>query len=308
MSQTDASVAGLTEEAIALLDSHRQGLSKLSEAIDRKFETLAQKDTAEAQPHLVKLQRLQEETGRIETHTRALLNLLASDYPEKPPVGYAPSHIQLLQRQEEERARTAKTLEDTSAQLLANAIFELAAVKKLLTDKTNNYLAVVIDGLNALQTELEEGLTELRLLIADLEPNTVLGNFGLVAGLRRYLDKFQERTGLDTALVVQTQIDPLPGIIETAIFRVIQEALQNTQRHASATKVQVTIAEENSQLVFSILDNGIGLTPNLKTQEHRQLGLVSINEIAALLNGTLQIKSEKGKSTQVILTIPYPKF
>lgn len=308
MSQTDASVAPLTEEAMALLDSHRQGLSKLTEAIDRKLERLAQKDTAEAQAQLAKLQRLQEETGRIETHTRALLNLLASDYPEKTPVGYAPSHIQLLQRQEEERARTAKTLEETSAQLLANAIFELAAVRKLLADKTNDNLAVVIDGLNALQTELEEGLTELRLLIADLEPNTVLGNFGLVAGLRRYLDKFQERTGLETSLLVQTQIDPLPGIIETAIFRVIQEALQNTQQHASATKVQVTIAEENNQLVFSILDNGIGLTPNLKNQEHRQLGLVSINEIAALLNGTLQIKSEKGKSTQVILTIPYPKF
>lgn len=308
MSQIDDSVAKLTEEAIALLESHRQGLNKLSDSIDREVETLAQGDTAEPPASQAHLQRLQEETGRLETNTKAVLNLLTSGYTEKTPVGYAPSYIQLLQRQEEERARTAKTLEDTSAQLLANAIFELAAVKKLLSDKTNDNLVMVIDGLNALQAELEQGLTELRLLIADLEPNTVLGNFGLVAGLRRYLDKFQERTGLSTSLLVQTQIEPLPGIIETAIFRVIQEALQNAHRHATATKVQVAIAEESNHLVFSILDNGIGLTPNLKSQEHRQLGLVSINEIAAMLNGTLQIKSEKGKSTQVILTIPYPKF
>ncbi len=216
------------------------------------------------------------------------------------------SSIQILQRQEEERARIARNLEETSAQLLANAIFELAAVKQLLLEGDD--LASVIEGLNALQQELERGLSDLRLLIADLEPNTVLGNFGLVAGLRRYLEKFEKNTGIETQLHIQTLIERLPATVEVAIFRVIQETLQNVRRHAAASRVQVSIAEADGRLQFSVLDDGVGISPALTDAAQRRLGLVSIKEIASLLNGTLQIKSEKNKGTHVILTVPYPKL
>jgi len=225
-------------------------------------------------------------------------NAMATDYPLSP--------VQLLQWQEEERAKTAKILEDANGQLLANAIFELAAVKKLILDEQN--LDLVIEGINALQQELEEGLAELRFLIADLEPATVLGNFGLVAGLRRYLEKFQHHTHLKTELRVQTLVEPLPNTIETAIFRIIQETLQNARQHANATMVKITISEQDRNLQFSILDDGIGINPTLSPQSRRRLGLVSIKEITNLLQGTLQVKSQENVGTQVILTIPYPKF
>jgi two-component system sensor histidine kinase DegS len=222
------------------------------------------------------------------------------------PDNYPLSRVQLFQRQEEEKARTARDLEDTIAQPIANAIFELAAVKSLIATESN--LELITEGVNALQEELEQSLTDLRLLIADLEPNTILGNFGLVAGLRRYLEKFKEQTGLKTALQVKTLVEPLPNIIEIAIFRVIQEALQNIRQHANANRVEVVILEENGNLQFSVFDNGAGLAPNLAAHSQRQMGLVSMKEIADLLAGSLELKTETGKGTQITLTIPYPKL
>jgi signal transduction histidine kinase len=61
-------------------------------------------------------------------------------------------------------------------------------------------------------------------------------------------------------------------------------------------------------LQFSVFDNGAGLTPNLSAHSQRQLGLVSMKEVADLLEGTLELKTEEGKGTQIILTIPYPKL
>jgi len=225
-----------------------------------------------------------------------------SNVPQDAPA----SGVQLLQWQEEERAKTAKRLEDTDGQLLANAIFELAAVKNLIMD--NSDMDVVMAGIDALQQELEDGLANLRFLVADLEPGTVLGNFGLVAGLRRYLAKFQERVGLPTQLEVRTLVEPLPYIIETAIFRVLQEILHNIAEHADASSVTVTVEENDGKLQFTVTDDGIGIAENLSNHPRRQLGLVSITEIARLLHGSIQIKSAKNAGTAVILSLPYPKF
>ncbi len=217
------------------------------------------------------------------------------------------SPVELLQWQEETYAKTAKTLEDSDGQLLANAIFELAAVKSLIDDERSNK-AAMLDGINALQEELEQGLADLRFLVAELEPTTLFGNFGLVAGLRRYLEKLQRHSNLVTELQVNTLVDPLPSIIEIAIFRVIQEALQNIRRHAKATKVQLVISEDHGRLNFHIHDNGLGMSENLSSHPRRQLGLVRMKEIANLLNGEIHISSEENIGTTVSFTIPYPTF
>ncbi|OQY46327.1 MAG: hypothetical protein B6242_08105 [Anaerolineaceae bacterium 4572_78] len=216
------------------------------------------------------------------------------------------SRSEALQRQEEERARIAKDLESSAGQLLANAIVELAAVKQLIESGEN--ATTIIEGVTTLQQELEQGLSDLRFYIAELEPNTILGNFGLVAGLRRYLEKFTRHTGIKTDLHVRATIEQLPNTIEVAIFRILQESLQNVRDHASAQAVKVTIAEQNGLLQFSVIDDGIGFVAAVSGQNKRRLGLVGMKEIANLLKGVLQVKSDKKQGTHVILTLPYPKF
>ncbi len=284
-----------TDEVVALLAESRRALSALAEIVAKMY--------GGQNGHTSAIIRQTEILLAEHRQLQALLSGNAETSPPAMPL----SEVQLLQWQEEERAKTAKRLEDTDGQLLANAVFELSAVKNLLMMDTGN-LDEVMEGINALQQELEEGLANLRFLVADLEPGTVLGNFGLVAGLRRYLEKFQNHTHISTELQVHTLVEPLPYIIETAIFRVIQEALHNVAQHAAADTVQVVVTEEAGNLQFIIRDNGIGISADLTNHPRRQLGLVSITEIARLLHGSIQINSEKSSGTEVILSIPYPKF
>ena len=293
------------KEADSRLSANQENLQVLLARVDQHLQTSPTEKNGTASA-AVGFQLLQERFQQLLQQTQSVHQAMERNIEDLSPDNYPLSRVQLFQRQEEEKARTARDLEDTIAQPIANAIFELAAVKSLIATESN--LGLITEGVNALQEELEQSLTDLRLLIADLEPNTILGNFGLVAGLRRYLEKFKEQTGLETALQVKTLIEPLPNIIEIAIFRVIQEALQNIRQHANARRVEVVILEENGNLQFSVFDNGAGLTPNLAAHSQRQMGLVSMKEIADLLAGSLKLKTETGKGTQITLTIPYPKL
>ncbi len=306
MTQADANLDKFIKKAWDLLSANEANLRALADQVDQYLKTASETEPNGHQPPKANLQYLHRQANYLTDQNQLLKNFLDDKCERVPAVSYPLSRIQILQRQEEERARTAKDLEDSIGQLLANAIFELAAVKQLVT--TGGNLDELIAGINSLQEELEVGLAKFRFLIAELEPASTLGNFGLVAGLRRYLEKVSEQTGIEISYYPQTLIEQLPDTIEVAIFRIIQEALQNIYQHAKATSVQVIISEENNCLKFSVIDNGIGLNPDPDNYHQRRLGLVGMKDLADMLNGTLHLKSEKNKGTQVILTVPYPQF
>lgn len=301
MPTTDADVQKFIAEAVELLAQSQHALTTLV----KKYAALTPSEASPVPPVPDDVRRVVQQADALNWHTTLLQAQLRNKTPTVSPDAPV-SGVHLLQWQEEERAKTTKRLEDTDGQLLANAIFELAAVKNLIM--ANRDMDVVMAGIDALQQELENGLANLRFLVADLEPGTVLGNFGLVAGLRRYLAKFQEQVGLPAQLEVRTLVEPLPYIIETAIFRVLQEILHNIAEHANASSVTVIVEENDGKLQFTVTDNGIGIAENLSNHPRRQLGLVSITEIARLLHGSIQIKSAKNAGTAVILSLPYPKF
>lgn len=296
----DAHMQQFFEDTANVLAQNRLALSNILE----KYATIANGASEPSAPDALhftaqEIEALIWQTRLLEAHVRSGASVEMANT--------SVSGMQLLQWQEEERAKTAKQLEDTDGQLLANAIFELAAVKSLIMDDYAESDPVMA-GIDALQQELEDGLANLRFLVADLEPGTMLGSFGLQAGLRRYLEKFQERVGLPTKLDMRTLVEPLPFIIETAIFRILQEILHNIAEHAEASSVTITVLEADGQLQFIVEDNGIGIVENLTNHPRRQLGLVSITEIARLLHGTIRITSTANVGTTVILSMPYPKF
>ncbi|MFN8453592.1 MAG: sensor histidine kinase [Anaerolineae bacterium] len=246
-------------------------------------------------------QHLSQHLSKLSEQSRMLYEYLNNDF-ESPSVGAESwSRVRILQSQEEERAQLAHELEDHVGQLLANAVFELASCRTLLDHNKE----AVATGLEALQIELESGLATIRQFIVDLEPATILGSFGLGAGIRRYLEQFETRTGLKTQLFVNTNVGRLPSIFEITIFRVIQEALINAHRHAKASQINVIIEEKEGQLHFSITDNGAGLNIEQVGKARKNLGLARMVDYAELLSGKLRILSDLN-GTQVILSIPYP--
>ena len=304
MLNTDVQSQTFFAELSALLKNSEDALRQLSDKATAHLQNNPSLDI-QTQDYLA---YIAQQAKRLLAQNHALnIGLQSNNIDTNSESTIPASPVELLQWQEEAYANTAKTLEDTDGQLLANAIFELAAVKSLIDDERSNK-AAMLEGINALQEELEQGLANLRFLVAELEPTTLFGNFGLVAGLRRYLEKLQNHSNLSTELQVHTLVDPLPGIIEIAIFRIIQEVLQNIRHHAKATKVQLIVSESQNNLTFQIHDNGLGMSENLSSHPRRQLGLVRMKEITNLLNGEIHISSEKNVGTTVTLTIPYPKF
>lgn len=212
--------------------------------------------------------------------------------------------IRVLQNQEEAQTQLARELEHTVGQLLANSVFELASCQHLLGVDEQ----ALASGLSSLQHELEQGLTDTRWFIANLEPGTILGSFGLGDGVRRYLEKYENRTKLSTKLHLHTNVGGLPKIIETAIFRILQETLNNVHLHARAKTVDVTIEDRDAHLIFTIVDDGQGFAIDEVSHTRKNFGLARMVDYTELLNGTLKIYSGLSQGTKVILSVPYPKL
>jgi len=247
-----------------------------------------------------RLRQMGYELMELSERSEALQTYLKNGLDAPPPAGNHWPRVRILQSQEEERAKLAHDLEDSVGQLLANAVFELASCRHLLSSGQD-----VGEGLEALQGELEEGLTDIRHFITNLEPATVLGSFGLGGGIRRYLEQYEARTGLKTNLRMHTNIGRLPNFVEIAIFRIIQETLGNVYHHANATQVDVVIEEKDDQLRFTIIDNGDGLISEKVNISRKNLGLARVVDYVELLNGELKVLSELGRGTQVTLSVPH---
>jgi signal transduction histidine kinase len=290
----------------AVLQETEQTLHALAQQTLLKYELAlhpSENSTSAAKnDQVVRLQQIGQQLTRLSEQSQILRAYLQNgmDTPLADDAHWP--RIRILQSHEEERAQLAHALEDSMGQLMANAVFELASCRTLLdSDKP-----AVAAGLSALQTELETGLADIRQFIIDLEPAAILGNFGLGAGLRRYLEHFETRTALKTQLYVKTNIGRLPSIVEITIFRVIQEALNNAYHHANASEVEVMIEEQDGHLQFSVLDNGTGLNIERVGKTKKNLGLARMVDYAELLNGKFRILSEANQGTQVILSVPYP--
>ncbi len=208
----------------------------------------------------------------------------------------------VFQTQEEERHRIARALENGVAQLFANAALEVETCLLLMDERPE----AARTGLSALVGELRRGLAEVQDLVAELQP-PLLNELGLAVSLAKYCNRLSTRTGIATTCIGwESLTSRLPSTMEVAIFRIVQEAMENIRCHARATRAEVRLQVTPENLVVTISDNGQGfaaagdaLTPG------RRLGLVAMSDRAELLGGQLQIFSEPARGVRVVLTVPF---
>lgn len=215
---------------------------------------------------------------------------------------------QLLRRvvsaQEAERQRIARELHDATGQSLTAISLGLKGVETLLGRSPGSAVAQVHE-LGMMSTQ---ALGELRQIIADLRPSH-LDDLGLAPAIRWYLQKYQERWGIRTQLsVTDGQIRP-PAEYETVLFRITQEALSNVAKHAQAQQVTVTLSLRPPEVVLMVEDDGRGFDPQAIQQRdgvQGAWGLMGIRERATLVGGRVEIISQPGSGTRLIVTIPLP--
>lgn len=208
----------------------------------------------------------------------------------------------VVSAQEAERQRIARDLHDETGQALTAIGLGLRGLKNTLTKDP----AVAVQTLHRLETLTNESLSELQRLISDLRPSH-LDDLGLPAALRWYAGKVSERTGLKIRVDIFGEERPISEPIKIATFRIMQEALNNTIKHAGATSVFIQLSFEPNRIHLSIRDDGGGFDPDPvqnRQSSRPSLGLAGMRERASLLGGTVSIQSGLGQGTLIEAFIP----
>lgn len=203
---------------------------------------------------------------------------------------------QLLRVQEAERANLARELHDEFGQTLTATKLQL----QMLGQRTPSPF---LEDCIAL---VDQGLRQVRDLSLDLRPPQ-LDRLGLAAALRAHVERLSQHTGRTVTLEDAPDLPSLTGPRAAACFRIVQEALTNALRHAHAQSVRVRLAVEQRLLLLEVADDGAGFELEEKRARATQggsLGLLSMEERAHLLGGTLQIDTAAGRGTRIIARIP----
>ena len=209
---------------------------------------------------------------------------------------------QLIEAQEDERRRISRELHDQIGQILTAVKMNLYTVQQFCqASEAGSY---VKDNIEA----VDEALRLVRDLSIDLRP-PVLDDLGLVTALRWYVDRYSRRTGFTVDVVVDfpDSNERFSREIETACFRIVQEALTNITRHAQANQILVRLSKVENSLMLSVKDDGVGFDyRRLRKRKARAatLGIVSMQERAHAAGGSIEINSAVSKGTEILFTVP----
>ena len=202
----------------------------------------------------------------------------------------------LLEQQEHERAVLARELHDQLGQSLVAVSLHLDAIKGELSPASR---ARVPESMRVIEKMIEQ----VRTLAFELRPST-LDEFGLVAALRNLVARHGERTGVRASFTATATDVRAPADIETACFRIVQEALSNVARHARARHFEVTLTAPDGALEVTVRDDGVGFDVE---RPRTGLGLVGMAERAEFAGGRFDIESAPGAGTTLRARFPLPR-
>lgn len=252
------------------------GLFRATQVVEN--ERQSQLETAQS-ARLEALEQVKEELAKRERLQRELLR-------------------HTVQAQEDERARIARELHDETAQVLTAFSLDLAALQNLIPDRPE--VGTLAERLQSYGRQISQGLYR---LVHDLRP-AQLDTLGLVPAIEFLLDQECCPKNLEAAFNVQGNVRRLDETIETVLFRVAQEALNNVWRHAQTQEVQVEVIYASDQVTLRVQDAGIGFDPEASFVPPRGWGLAGMRERVEALAGRMYIRSTPGKGTIVEAVIP----
>jgi two-component system sensor histidine kinase UhpB len=208
----------------------------------------------------------------------------------------------VITAQEEERGRLSHDLHDGIGQSLTGIRLSVDRAAKSLTVDPQ----ATVRRLDLSRTIIDQAMTDLRRMIADLRPG-VLDQLGLLPALQWVADNILRENGVEVSTLKVGLDDRLPPAIETLLFRIGQEAMSNIARHSGATHVGLRIVQQADHVSLSIEDDGCGFEPARIAAAQISLGgigLAGMHERAAAVGGTLEIVSVPGEGTVIRVDVP----
>jgi signal transduction histidine kinase len=201
----------------------------------------------------------------------------------------------VVEAQELERRRLSRELHDETGQALTSILLGLRSLEETLeSDEARTASA-------RLRELVVETLQDVRRLAVELRPSA-LDDFGLVAALDHLAESFEEQTGIAIDFAAALGKGRLPGEVETALYRIVQESLTNIVKHARARHVSIALTRMRNSVKVVVEDDGQGFDPEGVGAEG--FGLVGMRERLAILGGRLQVESSTGAGTAIAVEVP----
>lgn len=200
---------------------------------------------------------------------------------------------------EAERAQIARDLHDDFGQSLTAIKIDLSRLAAALPK--NEAVMGLLKETNSL---VDSGIEQVRQIATGLRP-AILDDLGLSAALDWLAAGFKQRTGIACELDLPEQSLPISSDLNTAIFRIAQEALTNVARHAQASQVLIRLKQEGEAVSLIIQDNGRGITPQ-EIENPLSLGLLGMRERLYPWEGGLKVEAEPGQGTTIRISVPLP--
>jgi PAS domain S-box-containing protein len=204
-------------------------------------------------------------------------------------------------RREEDRARMAREVHDELGQALTGLKMDLAWLQKHTGPKQKDLLQKFRD-MSALVDTTIQGV---RRIATELRPG-MLDDLGLVPAMEWQLQEFQKRSGIRCRFASSLEEVALNAEETTVLFRIFQEALTNVARHAAASRVEVTLDEEQGYVRLQVQDNGRGITDS-EVNGSRSFGLLGMRERVLLRSGDFAIHGTPGQGTTLVIRLPLVK-
>ncbi|KOP71996.1 sensor histidine kinase [Cytobacillus solani] len=253
---------------------------------------------------LIGLQETIERAEHLISQITVVMNYLTSDLQQvgemledakmKQDFG-----LKIIAAQEEERKRVSREIHDGPAQMMANVMMRSDLIERVYRERGSNEAFKEIRDLKKM---VRNALYEVRRIIYDLRP-MALDDLGLVPTLKKYLqttEEYHKKTKIVFANLKEEK--RLPANYEVALFRLIQESVQNAIKHARPSEIQVKLEIDKSKVSAIIKDDGIGFDTSQK--KTNSFGLIGMRERVELLEGELSIDSKIGKGTVVLIQVP----
>jgi len=287
----------------------RQQVEKFARAYQRTAEAQSRR-SAEGQPDEAtqvayrRLKQLQLVVQHLESSASYLLGSgIAPDTNDQSGGENLEVAQRVLESLELERERLYRDVHDGPAQVLANAIFEVEYLERIADRAPAEVRNILRAELTSLKTQFRSSLDSVRAMIFDLRPPE-LTELALAEAMRNYASEWEARCGIKVMSTLDTSDTELQPPQELAVYRVLQEALQNVHKHANATTVGVVWQRSATAWALHVTDDGIGFDLVKAARREKSVGLLSMRERAELIGGSLQVQSMPGKGTAVTLLLP----
>jgi PAS domain S-box-containing protein len=207
------------------------------------------------------------------------------------------SHLQDVR--EEERAGIAREIHDELGQQLTGLKMDISWIsKRKLVEGDEELKQKAISIMNLLDTTIKT----VRRIATDLRPS-ILDDLGLIAAIEWQSQEFERRSGIRTEFISSIEEFNHSSAIAIGLFRICQESLTNVARHAAATRISISLQEEDEYILLAIEDNGKGFEVG-KIGDKKTLGLLGMKERTQMMGGEFRIDSHPGKGTTLFVTVP----